>query len=181
MLKIIKHIRIFFLVNLVWRRFSIGKKFHAGLRVRLWAKNKLEIGDYFYIGRDSQIECDCIIGKYVILGNKVGIVGKYDHYYQQTGVPIRLASQIRDDDYNWKGIDSITIIEDDVWIGYGSTIMGGVKIGTGSIIAAASVVTKDVEPYSIYAGCPARKIKNRFDNEEDLDKHIENINAYLKK
>lgn len=59
--------------------------------------------------------------------------------------------------------------------------MGGVKIGTGSIIAAASVVTKDVEPYSIYAGCPARKIKDRFDSEEDLAKHIENINAYLKK
>jgi acetyltransferase-like isoleucine patch superfamily enzyme len=181
MLKLIKKIRLFFLVHFLWRRFSIGKKFHAGLRVRLWAKKTLVIGDYFYIGRDSQIECDCIIGKYVILGNKVGIVGRYDHFYQQTGIPTRLASQIRDKDYIWKGVDSITIIEDDVWIGYGSTIMGGVKIGTGSIIAAASVVTKDVEPYSIYGGCPAKKIKDRFDNEEDLAKHINNISKFIEK
>jgi acetyltransferase-like isoleucine patch superfamily enzyme len=181
MLKIIKQIRIFFLIYFVWKRFTIGKKFHAGLRVRLWAKKTLIIGDYFYIGRDSQIECDCIIGKYVILGNKVGIVGRYDHFYQQTGIPVRLASQIRDKDYSWKGVDSITEIGDDVWIGYGSTIMGGVKIGTGSIIAAASVVTKDVEPYSIYAGCPAKKIKDRFDNEVDLARHINEINKFLKK
>ena len=110
MLKIIKQLRIFFLVHFVWRRFTIGKKFHAGLRVRLWAKKTLIIGDYFYIGRDSQIECDCIIGKYVIMGNKVGIVGRYDHFYQQTGIPVRLSSQIRDKDYSWKGVDLITEI-----------------------------------------------------------------------
>lgn len=181
MLKIIKQIRIFFLLHFMWRRFTIGKKFHSGLRVRLWAKKTLIIGDYFYIGRDSQIECDCIIGNYVILGNKVGIVGRYDHFYQQTGIPVRLASQIRDKNYNWKGVDLITEIGDDVWIGYGSTIMGGVKIGTGSIIAAASLVTKDVEPYSIYGGSPAKKIKDRFNNESDLERHIHEINIFLKK
>lgn len=181
MLKIIKQLRIFFLVHFVWRRFTIGKKFHAGLRVRLWAKKTLIIGDYFYIGRDSQIECDCIIGKYVIMGNKVGIVGRYDHFYQQTGIPVRLSSQIRDKDYSWKGVDLITEIGDDVWIGYGSTIMGGVKIGTGSIIAAASLVTKDVEPYSIYGGSPAKKIKDRFDNEADMARHINEIKNFLKK
>lgn len=181
MIKIIKQLRIFFLVHFVWRRFTIGKKFHAGLRVRLWAKKTLIIGDYFYIGRDSQIECDCIIGKYVIMGNKVGIVGRYDHFYQQTGIPVRLSSQIRDKDYSWKGVDLITEIGDDVWIGYGSTIMGGVKIGTGSIIAAASLVTKDVEPYSIYGGSPAKKIKDRFDNEADMARHINEIKNFLKK
>ena len=54
------------------------------------------------------------------------------------------------------------IIENDVWIGESCTIMSGVRIGSGSVIAAKSVVVKDVAPYSIVGGNPARHIKNRF-------------------
>ena len=161
-----------------WRKYKIGKHFHAGARVRLWAKKKLEIGDYFYIGRDSQIEADCIIGDFVIFGNKVAVVGRYDHNYRQIGVPIRFASQIRDRNYNW--MEQITIIEDDVWIGYGSIIMSGVRINTGSIIAAGSVVTKDVAPYSIYGGVPAKKIKERFSSESELAEHLIKFEEYKK-
>ncbi|MFP7421406.1 CatB-related O-acetyltransferase [Streptococcus ruminicola] len=57
------------------------------------------------------------------------------------------------------------VIGDDVWIGVNVTILSGVKIGQGAIIAAGSVVTKDVEPYSIYGGVPARLIKKRFSDE----------------
>ena len=163
------------LVNTKWRKYSIGRNFHTGLRVRIWAKNKLIIGTHCYIGRDSQIETNCIIGNYVIFGNKCAVVGKHDHNYQQIGTPIRLSSQIRDKDYSWKGIDEITVIEDDVWIGYGSIILSGVRIGEGSIIAAGSVVTKDVESYSIYGGVPAKKIKSRFDSVEDLEEHKRSI------
>jgi len=130
------------------------------------------IGKNFYIGRDSFIESDVIIGDNVIWANRVALVGRYDHHYQQIGVPVRLASQIRDDDYNWLGLNSLTIIGDDVWVGYGVTIIGGVNIGKGSIIAAGSVVTKDTEPYTIYAGVPARKIKDRFKSKEDLEEHL---------
>ena len=63
-------------------------------------------------------------------------------------------------------------ISDDVWVGYGSIILSGIKIGQGSIIAAGSVVTKDVEPYSIYAGVPAKKVKDRFSSDIDKEKHI---------
>lgn len=56
------------------------------------------------------------------------------------------------------------IIEDDVWIGMNSTILSGIKIGQGAVIAAGSVVTKDVPPYSIVAGNPAKIIKYRFSN-----------------
>lgn len=178
MLTLIKGLRDWLLVNLKWRRYSIGPGFHAGARVRLWAKNRLEIGKHFYIGRDSQIETDCIIGDYVIVGNKVGIVGRYDHHYQQSGIPIRMASQIRDASYNWKGLNELTIIEDDVWIGYGAIIMSGVRIGRGSIIAAGSLVTKDVEPYCIYGGSPAKKLKDRFDSAEALQEHIAKYKEY---
>ncbi|MDY9919646.1 MAG: Vat family streptogramin A O-acetyltransferase [Proteiniphilum sp.] len=59
-----------------------------------------------------------------------------------------------------------TVIENDVWIGYKTTIMPGVNIGNGAIIAAHSVVTKDVEPYSIVGGNPAKLIRKRFTDEQ---------------
>lgn len=55
------------------------------------------------------------------------------------------------------------IVDDDVWIGYGATILSGVHIGQGAVIAAGAIVTKDVEPYQIVAGIPAKPIKYRFD------------------
>ena len=57
------------------------------------------------------------------------------------------------------------IVDDDVWIGYRATILSGVRIGQGAVIAAGAVVTKDVEPYQIVAGVPAKPIKFRFDEE----------------
>ena len=57
------------------------------------------------------------------------------------------------------------VIEDDVWIGYRSTIMSGVHIGQGAIIAAGAIVTKDIPPYAIAAGIPAKVVKYRFNDE----------------
>ena len=59
-----------------------------------------------------------------------------------------------------------TIVGNDVWIGYNSTIMPGVKIGDGAIIATNSTVTKDVEPYTVVGGNPAKEIKKRFTENE---------------
>lgn len=56
-------------------------------------------------------------------------------------------------------------VGNDVWIGHNAIIMPGVAIGNGAVIGAGAVVTKDVEPYSIVAGVPAKKIKMRFSNE----------------
>ena len=171
MINFIKKLRNFYLARVKWRAYPIGKNFHAGARVRIWGRNKVKIGDYFYIGRDSFIETTCEIGNFVIIANRVSIVGRYDHHYQQTGVPTRLAMSIREPGYNWKGADEITIIEDDVWIGAGAIIMSGVRIGKGSIVAAGSVVTSNVEPYSIYGGVPAKKISNRFNTVEEQEAH----------
>ena len=57
------------------------------------------------------------------------------------------------------------IIDDDVWIGYGATVMSGVHIGQGAIVAAGAVVTKDIPPYAVVGGVPAKVIKYRFDDE----------------
>lgn len=170
---IIKKLRDLWYKNVVWRRYSIGKRFHCGRGVFLWARDEITIGDDFYIGKYSIIETNCRIGNGVILANNVGIVGKYDHNYQEVGMPVRLAKSIRDKDYCWKGVNEMTTIGNDVWVGFGAIIMSGVNIADGCIIAAGSVVTHDTEPYMIYGGVPAKKIGNRFENEEDLHKHIE--------
>lgn len=166
MKKLLRKIYDLYLYHIKWRKYDIGKKLHASRRVVFWAKNNIKIGDNFYIGRYSQIECDAIIGKNVIFANCVALVGRYDHNYQQIGTPTRLASQIRNPDYNWKGINSKVIIEDDVWVGYGSIILSGVTIRRGAIVAAGSVVTKDVDPYCIVAGNPAKFIRFRFNEDE---------------
>lgn len=177
----IKKLRDIYLVKIRWRKYTIGKKFHAGKGVSLWAKNFIQIGNHVYLGRNTQIGCNTIIGDYVIFGSYVSLIGRYDHNYHQVGVPVRIASEIRDKDYNWKGLDSNIEIGNDVWVGHRSIVLSGVKIGDGSIIAAGSLVTKDVEPYSIYGGVPAKKIRDRFDSIAQLDQHIVLIKEhYLK-
>lgn len=166
MIRLLKSVRNRFLIKIIWRKYKIGKNFYAGRNVFLWAKNDIVIGHNFYIGRNSQIECDTIIGNNVMFANNVALVGRYDHHYQQIGIPTRLSSNIRDNNYSWKGLESKIIIEDDVWVGFGAIIMSGVHIGRGSIVAAGAVVTRDIQPYSISGGNPARFIKFRFTKEE---------------
>lgn len=165
-------IRDLYIVKVRWKRHKLGKGFHAGRNVWFGSRNKIVIGCNCYLGRESQIGCDAKIGDNVMFGNRVALVGRYDHNYQQIGVPIRMASHVRDPDYKWKGTDLEVRIDDDVWVGYGAIILSGVKLGQGSIIAAGSVVTRDVEPFSIYGGVPAKKIIDRFDSESDLKEHI---------
>jgi acetyltransferase-like isoleucine patch superfamily enzyme len=75
----------------------------------------------------------------------------------------------------WKGAESITghpaskgdiVVGNDVWIGENVIIKGGLEIGDGAIIAAGSIVTKNVEPYSVVAGVPAKVIRYRFTKEQ---------------
>jgi serine acetyltransferase len=63
-------------------------------------------------------------------------------------------------------------IENDVWIGAKATVMSGIKIGNGAVVAAGSVVTKDVPPYAIVAGNPAKIVKYRFD-ESQIEKLLQ--------
>ncbi len=176
-----KMFRDFILISIIWRKHKIGEGFHAGAHVRIGKRNNLIIGRNCYLGKYTDIGCDTVIGDNVMFANRVALVGRYDHHYQQIGVPMRFAKHLRDRDYNWKGLGLKVEIGDDVWIGYGSIILSGVTIGQGSIIAAGSVVTKDVKPYSVYGGVPAKKICDRFDSGEDLQEHIRLYNLNYKK
>ncbi len=71
--------------------------------------------------------------------------------------------------------DQPVIIQKDVWVGANAIILKGVTIGYGSIVAAGSIVTKSIPPFTIVAGIPAKVIKNRFSDEE-LNKHLSLLN-----
>lgn len=90
------------------------------------------------------------IGDHVLIGPNVQIVS-YQHAYADPDTVIGRQELV------YKPI----VIEDDVWIGASAVILAGVRIGKGSVIGAGSVVTKSCEPYSVMAGVPARKIKQR--------------------
>jgi acetyltransferase-like isoleucine patch superfamily enzyme len=104
-----------------------------------------------------------VIGDYVsIAPNVTFILGGNHQYDGVSSYPFKVML------FNEK-YEALTkgpiIVEDDVWIGYGSIILSGVTIGKGSVVGAGSVVTKDIPPYSIVGGNPAKVIKYRFSEE----------------
>lgn len=114
---------------------------------------KVTLGDYSGIGINAKIYGTCHIGRYVMMGTDVTIITR-NHRFDRTDIPMME-----------QGFEEErpVYIGNDVWIGDRALILPGVHIGDGSIIAAGAVVTKDVSPYSIVAGVPARKIRDRFE------------------
>ena len=113
-----------------------------------------------------------IIGNYVSIANGVVFLPCTEHDYKNLSTyPFKVYNYI--EKYEAKAKGSI-IVEDDVWIGARAIILSGVRIGQGAVIAAGSVVTKDVEPYSIVGGNPAKFIKYRF--EPDMIEKLKRIN-----
>ena len=115
---------------------------------------------YSYIGPNCSIPPNVSIGKYTMLAPNVSILGG-DHIFNNPNSPIIFSGRPE---------MPKTVIGEDVWIGASAIIMAGISIGNGAIIAAGSIVTKDIEAYSIYGGNPAKFIKMRF-NENEIDIH----------
>lgn len=108
------------------------------------------------------------IGSYVSISNNVTFILGGNHVtsgFMTYPVRSKIGLGVNKNDAYSKG--SI-IIENDVWIGFGVTILSGLTIGKGSIIAAGSVVTKSFPPYSVIGGNPAIKIRDRFDASANL-------------
>jgi acetyltransferase-like isoleucine patch superfamily enzyme len=154
---------------------SHGHGLHIGRNARLWAPDGIKIGDNVYIGKDVEIECNCDIGDYVLIANRVALVGRHDHDFRAVGFPVRFSPWIGSARYAGAARHEKITVEPDVWIGYGAIVLTGVRIGRGAIVAAGSVVTDDIAPYAIVAGTPAREIGKRFANPEDIAAHEASI------
>lgn len=129
-----------------------------------FARKKISLGNYVQFGNDCKIATHLSTGDYVLFAGGVMIVGRNDHSIDVPGKLIWDGSR-RDDDK--------VVIESDVWVGAAVLILGGVHIGSGSVIAAGSVVTKNIPECEIWGGVPARKIRDRFHSTEDKIKHID--------
>ncbi|AKA36075.1 CatB-related O-acetyltransferase [Flagellimonas lutaonensis] len=119
-----------------------------------------EADRFVYVGPRCSIPPKVKVGKYTMFAPNVSILGG-DHIFTNPEKPIIFAGRPKMPQ---------TTIGEDVWIGAYSIIMAGVTIGNGSIVAAGSVVTKDIPAYTIYGGNPAKMIRMRFD-EENIRKH----------
>ncbi len=150
---------------------TYGRDLHIGKDTKLWAPKQLKIGNFVYIGKHVHIEANCIIGDFCLIANRVAIIGRHDHDFSAVGYPVRFSPWIASQKLPSPFINETAVIGDDVWVGYGATILTGVTIGKGCIIAANSVITHDVPAYTIVAGVPAKPIGKRFNDPEVINAH----------
>ena len=137
-----------------------GAYFLTGRNVKL--SRDLVVGDYVYIGSNAIIYPKVEIGSYTMFGPGVIIMGE-DHIFNSVGCPSI---------FSGRPVLPKTVIGCDVWIGAGAFVRCGLRIGDGAIIGAGSVVTKDVPPFHIVAGNPARFIRMRFSDDQQCEKHL---------
>lgn len=122
-----------------------GEKVDIGRHISFSAK--VSLGDRSSIGDNAYINGELRIGKDVMMSSNCAFIAA-NHNFDRTDIPMNRQG----------GTKAPIIIEDDVWIGYGVIITAGVHVGKGAILAAGAVVTKDVEPYTIVGGVPAKPI-----------------------
>ena len=157
----------YFHVRWPWVKY---KGFVRVMKGTSFAHFPIVLGDNVQFGDYCNISTPVVIGNYVLMAGRVCFVGKHDHTFDVPGQPVWNGE---------RGDNGTTIVEDDVWIGHRVTVVGPVKIGTGSIVAAGAVVTTDIPPCEIWGGVPARKLADRFKNKIDMEKHLTMLNKFV--
>lgn len=129
----------------------------------LTGTSRCTIGDHCFLGGESRlwVQRSMTIGNFVLIAPRVDIFDNDSHSLDpdhRRADAINMFERRQAMDYG-SVPQSDVIIEDDVWIGTKSTILKGVRIGRGAVIASGSVVTQDVAPYTLVGGNPAREIR----------------------
>lgn len=153
---------------------TYGRNFRVGRGAIIGAPHKLVIEDDVAVGINSVIQVNGVIRKHALIGANVQIVGRNDHAIDEVGTPIANSTWVAEREPEEK--DAVTI-GTDVWIGASSVILSGVTIGAGAVIGAGSLVTKDVPPFTIVGGNPARELGKRFDDRGTEAEHLSKISV----
>lgn len=133
---------------------TVGKYTYGNINLHDFGSDvKLEIGNFVSIADDVH---------FLVAGNHMGEgISTFPMKTKVLGLPAESTTK------------GPIIVEDDVWIGRNVTVLSGVRIGKGAIVGAGAIVTKDVPPYSICCGVPARVVKYRFG--EDAMKALQSV------
>ena len=145
-----------------------GRNVKIGSRFSVCGREHLKVGNRVSVGADCLILCtkaDCIIGDNVMFGPRVTVITG-NHTINILG---KLMYDVSDKDKAAED-DMPVVFMGDNWIGANTTILKGVIIGEGAVVAAGAVVTKNVAPYTVVGGIPAQKINDRF-GVNDIEKH----------
>lgn len=134
----------------------------------VFSYESMHVGNHVSIGYHADFvatRSKIVIGDHVVFGPYVSIRGG-DHRFD---IPGRYIDSIKDEEKLPQN-DADVVFEGDNWIGMNTTILKGVTLGFGSVIAAGSVVTKSIPPYTIAGGVPAKVLKMRF-TEDEINEH----------
>ena len=143
---------------------TLGRYTEVADRCRL---DEVEMGDYSYIMQDGSVWC-ATIGKFANIAAAVRINATNHptwrptlHHFTYRAADYFEGAENDHDFFAWRRENRVTI-GNDVWIGHGATVLPGVTVGDGAVIGAGAVVSRDVAPYTIVGGVPAKLIRERF-------------------
>lgn len=150
--RIISYIPVWFLrkIYLLLLSTKLGKRTRIDMGCTFMDPNRLRLGNNTHINRDCLLDArgGITVGSRVSISHRVVIMtGSHDYNTE-----------------NFSFVRKTVIIDDYVWIGVGAIVLGGVRIGEGAVVCAGAVVTKDVPPYTVVAGIPAKVIGTRTTN-----------------
>ena len=172
---LLRVVRSLVINKLIYRLTNVDTSSH--LRLGSVFSKDMAVGKFGYFGPGAWVCPRVIIGNYFMAGPEVSILGG-DHRFDLPEVPIIFSGRPEELEP--------TIIGDDVWVGMGAIINSGIKIGNGAIIAAGSVVVKDVPSYTIVGGNPAGILRERFGEgekvlHEKMLRDVPKVGKYAKK
>lgn len=146
-------------MNLLKRVLSKFKKMPYKIGTGTYGINPLLIKSFRH-------DDNLIVGKYCSIAGNVTFILSGEHNYKHVSTYPFFDQNNHSNTYRDTFTKGTVVIGNDVWIGYGTTILSGVTVGDGAVIGAGSIITKDIPPYAIVAGNPFKVLKYRFTDQE---------------